>query len=720
MAAEATISNPLESVRHAVDGVVGSDGQGTGNCPTCGGKGKFRFSLSDDGETVVFSCQSGSCGDRKNDKEWIRSTAEALVAAGAPRRALYRLAHQAGPYAASSPDAVGPAPDLPTPEMLAAAEDALYDSQRLLTLLKERVGLSDKDVDRAGIGWDARTGRFWLPVRDGDDNLLTIIRRDFRPVMPAGRVKSLIWKGSKGAFLYAPFGVRPDAPVIIAAGERDCLALCAVGLNAVCFTNGESAVPARERMPSLIGTDVVFLYDNDEGNHSKKVASAILPHVRSARIAHWPSEIPEGADAWDVLSDERFGLPAIEKVLTDARPWGEAEAQAEEAVERAQSLFRERLARRAADQLWDEYEARDDDAVMAEIRGYFNAGRTGSEDLLAEVLTLDEVMALTPQEHLIDGWIATGHYSVFYGAPGAMKTFLANDMAMRISSGLDWHGRDVRKGLVLFFQGEGLTQMQVRIETWKDYYGPEVFGEPEPVYMSEKTFNITTPEGVAAVVRTIRGVEARHGGTVAAAIIDPLLRFAPADGEGVESTAMASVGLDALAKMMPQGAVVVWQHANAQGVRSRGTEHLKMFAGSHIRVERTGSLVMLTQEKYRFGQEMVMLLKPEVEGCGIVFEPVSEVPKAEYESRKAEDKAEKRASAVDKKALELMRWLHVEKQNQGQARNAIVNAGIDGLKSDRAVKALVDDLLHRGDLVEVPVRKYVVSDTALKRLGVDQ
>ena len=346
--AEATSPGPLSEFSLAVNGRLGADGQGTGTCPTCEKKDKFRYCVGGGG-LVVFSCHSGECGSRADDAEWLRSTAERLVALGVPENGLQALAHstrRAGVSAAMpARSAAYPAtaPNLPSPEAVDRALHRLLNSADLLRSLQERTGLTTEDVARAGIGYDARERRYWLPVY-GDDELLTIIRRDFGLALAGGRAKSLIWKGSQGSFLYAPFGVREDAPVIIAAGERDCLALCARGLNAVCFTNGESATPPISRLQPLLGKDVVFAYDNDAGNHAPKVASGLLPHVTSVRIVDWPSEVPFGHDVCDILNDTELGLDAIEKAVANARPWGPADSTAaEEAAELAAALKRLRI-----------------------------------------------------------------------------------------------------------------------------------------------------------------------------------------------------------------------------------------------------------------------------------------------------------------------------------------------------------------------------------------
>lgn len=326
---EPTPSTDLEAVKAAVNGSVGSDEQGNGTCPVCH-KPKLRFRVGDEGRVIV-KCHSGTCSGLGDDADWLDQVTGALIAAGVPRTALHWLAHQSAPKSGSAADAATPAPHLPSPRALDAAQDRLLARPTLLRLLSERVGLTTEDAVLAGIGWDEKERRFWLPVYDHDDNLLTIIRRDFRSVMPAGQPKSLIWKGSSGAYLYAPFEVRPTGPVIVAAGERDCLALCALGMNAVCFTNGEGAVPTPERMEPLRDRDLVFAYDNDAGNHATKVASGVLPHVASARIVNWSSDIPQGYDVSDLLDDDKLGLEAVKAALRAATPWTVAEAKEEEA-----------------------------------------------------------------------------------------------------------------------------------------------------------------------------------------------------------------------------------------------------------------------------------------------------------------------------------------------------------------------------------------------------
>jgi AAA domain len=329
-------SSYLSAVSEATGGRVGADGQGNGKCPRCDAP-KFRYREGRDDGLLTYSCQSGKCQAPSfaGDLDWLGEVKGLLIAAGVPTKCFRATGGSKPSPSRSSADVATasanpePGPVLPTDKALEQRQDDLFASDLHLRRLRERVGLSAEHVATAEIGYDRESRRYWLPVLDSDTGeLLTIIRRDFRPNIARGR-KSWIWKGSRGAYLYAPFGVRDDEPVIVAAGERDCLALCALDFNAVCFTNGEGTTPAPERIRPLSGKHLVFMYDNDEGNKSKAVASGVLPHVGSTSIVEWEG-IPDGYDVWDILSDKELGLDVIHKALLNAKPWGAAEARIEE------------------------------------------------------------------------------------------------------------------------------------------------------------------------------------------------------------------------------------------------------------------------------------------------------------------------------------------------------------------------------------------------------
>jgi hypothetical protein len=136
---------------------------------------------------------------------------------------------------------------------------------------------------------------------------------------------------------------------------------------------------------------------------------------------------------------------------------------------------------------WDSLHAGRDDAVtIATLRRRLN--EAGSDiappdaaddfDVWDEVepaeersrwnfLSLDDVESLPPPRWLVPGVLTEGSLAAIYGAPESGKSFLAVDMSMAIAGGVDWHGRQVERGGVLYIAAEGAPGLGKRFRAWK-------------------------------------------------------------------------------------------------------------------------------------------------------------------------------------------------------------------------------------------------------------
>ncbi len=345
----------LTRIAAATSGSVSGAGQGTGTCPVCGKPGKFRFRMGDNGD-AVFSCHSGDCTDRQADLGWLGQVQRALSPAGVPvdvwrddytaaaspngqaRTQPRQPATEASPAFLLPPAA---APRLPTEGDLRRWQGAVISDPGNCALLDQLLNLSAEQIKQCGIGYDeAADARPWvLPVRDPQSGaLVNVIRRDFGDGVPSNE-KSWVAPGSVGAYLYAPMGLRPDEPVVLCAGEKDCLAALGHGYNAVAFTGGEGGVPPPERLRALAGREVVIVYDNDAAGQkgAAKVAAGLVGVVGSVRVADLAAAgAPNGADVYDVLHDAAGGTAGLDKAVGAAPPWG-GEPEADPAVAAAVS-----------------------------------------------------------------------------------------------------------------------------------------------------------------------------------------------------------------------------------------------------------------------------------------------------------------------------------------------------------------------------------------------
>ncbi len=216
-----------------------------------------------------------------------------------------------------------------------------------------------------------------------------------------------------------------------------------------------------------------------------------------------------------------------------------------------------------------------DDAVLREMKRLFVA-EEDEDDHLPDVYYDDDVLALSPPSFVVDGWVPRGAFSVFWGKPGVFKTFLLNDMQRCVRRGAPWMTHRTRQGMTVMYQGEGLEQLQPRIEAWEQRYPLRGTQKMWPGVYLDRQPNISTPEGCARVARTVRGLERRHGGgkRVTLLIFDPLVEFMPVSDSGVEDMDPVSRGLRALAVPgLCRGRWAPQQRRGRAGARRRPPEH---------------------------------------------------------------------------------------------------------------------------------------------------
>lgn len=101
--------------------------------------------------------------------------------------------------------------------------------------------------------------------------------------------------------------------------------------------------------------------------------------------------------------------------------------------------------------------------------------------------TLDEFMS---RDHslkwLVDGMIAEGELTMFFGESGIGKSFASLDLALCIATGQPWHGREVSQGPVLYLPSEGFDGFQARIEAWCNHR--QLSSDGIPLHVGEHEF----------------------------------------------------------------------------------------------------------------------------------------------------------------------------------------------------------------------------------------
>lgn len=314
----------------------------------------------------------------------------------------------------------------------------------------------------------------------------------------------------------------------------------------------------------------------------------------------------------------------------------------------------------------DHSAADSEDDVLALVRAEFLADREDSLDHLTDLVDDDELATLPPVEWVVDRWVPRGTFSVLYGPPGVGKTLALVGMSRAVRRGSRWQDWKTQQGGVLFYQGEGLQQLRDRVRAWDERYPLRGDQRMAPGKYRQAIFDLTKEESVAAVVRTVRALEAEAGERFSMVVIDPLVEFMTGE-ENREGMQLAARGLRALARIL-DCAVVVGHHTNADGSRERGALFLRMRAASVMRLDRpedTGELGLM-QEKNRFDERQAIGLQMVQSGPGVVLEwtgmalaeDYAAEQKAVQSKRKAEEKKRQRAeasSAARQRALDVVR-----------------------------------------------------------------
>lgn len=481
----------------------------------------------------------------------------------------------------------------------------LLNNPAKLAYLVDKRGLTLGDLERDQIGWDGQ--RYTFPIyRDG---VLLNVRR----YRPGADEKWLPVKGHGTAmFAYTDALANPHLPFVLVAGEIDrALTQSKLGDDyaVITSTGGEGSTP-KDRAP-VAGREGWIIYDCD--NPGRNGAEKMARELRS-----------EGCTVYVVdLTD--LGLPFGDGAdLSDY--WLEYDGTPE--------ALREELERvRSAD--GDER-----DEILEAMEAGFLELDSPRNDYTDRLLSEDDVLALPRLQYSVDPFVPRGMITTAFGQPGSFKTFMAQDMGNCIRADIPWHGHAVSPGAVLMLEAEGVEQLQGRIVAWHEHHNSPAM---RPFRVLDEPLDLSSPEGAAALVRTVRGMETLVGERVELIIVDPAALYM-AGSENEDGNKDLARGLNIVAKYLGVGAIVI-MHTNAGGERARGTDHFRMLSGSHVRVERTeDGNVAVVQEKVKNTDPRAVVVRPVPVGSSLAFETVEQMSAAAYSARKTSSEWTSKAS----------------------------------------------------------------------------
>jgi hypothetical protein len=269
-------------------------------------------------------------------------------------------------------------------------------------------------VDRAAFAPPQIVGQYDYTAADGTP-LYQVVRfepKDFR----------LRRRDEHGKWVWKVTGIIPPVPyrldaiqsqptVCVVEGEKDCDRLAALGLVATCNSGGASKWKSihTDALKAAGVREVIILPDNDEPGHAHAHAVARSCAIQTIRpkIVTLPG-LPEHGDVNDWL-DAGHTLEEL-RAHVEAAPWLTLPQLQQMAEEARASAPAEPLVLRS----------------MADLYAQ-------SEEELSWV---------------VEGLCSTAGLSLLAGKPKAGKTTLAADLALSVSRGRPWLGRETQQGTV--------------------------------------------------------------------------------------------------------------------------------------------------------------------------------------------------------------------------------------------------------------------------------
>lgn len=200
-----------------------------------------------------------------------------------------------------------------------------------------------------------------------------------------------------------------------------------------------------------------------------------------------------------------------------------------------------------------------DDSVEAEEK------RREDGEGTFQLLDLDELENLPPPTWLIHELIADHGLSIIYGDPGAGKSFIALDMALRIAFGMDWHGTEAKRAGVLYVAGEGSRGLANRVKGWRREHALE--GADAPFLLLPVAVQLLDPAQVEKLIRTIEEAALRVSFEIGLVIIDTVSRaIAGQDENGQEAMSLFVEACGAI-QTHTGGAVIGIHHSGKDSAR---------------------------------------------------------------------------------------------------------------------------------------------------------
>ncbi len=224
-------------------------------------------------------------------------------------------------------------------------------------------------------------------------------------------------------------------------------------------------------------------------------------------------------------------------------------------------------------------------------------GRTVGSAAAEPGLPLEYYIDISPvldAADFVEDLLIEGAMSVVYGDSNCGKTFLLLDLALHVAAGIPWHGREVKKGGVLYLALEGGHGIRNRVSAFKQAKNMNAVDLPFAIV--PVGLNLLDPVAdTHKVIDTVKAVADRMQLPVLLVVVDTLARAIAGGNENSEDMGALVNNADWIRR--ETGAHVSFIHHSGKDASrgARGNSSLRAATDTEIEVSRdhsTGLSVM--------------------------------------------------------------------------------------------------------------------------------
>lgn len=252
----------------------------------------------------------------------------------------------------------------------------------------------------------------------------------------------------------------------------------------------------------------------------------------------------------------------------------------------------------------------------------FDEAATKSKPLFSLISSVELTSTPRPNDWLIKGLIERGNLLLVFGQPENGKSLLTLDMAFCVATGIDFFGRKVKQGSVIYLAGEGHSGLARRLKVLELKYGIKA----PHLYLSKMPADLMSPEGAGDVREALDDVCS----DATLVIIDTLHRnFGAGDENSSKDFGIFCHNLDIYIKKQGEAVLVVHHSGHAEGQRSRGSSSIKGAMDVEYCVLKKDSSIKVTCTKVKDFEKPepfhLKIVQRETEWLGEDGEPITSV-----------------------------------------------------------------------------------------------